>query len=594
MERICHACSSPPLRDGNDQPIKMLRCSRCKNAWYHNVKCQRNHYKKHKEKCHLDATKETEDKRKEEQLKYRCEVRKNHGKSMIASTDIPEGTRICCPLGGGGGGGHDSSSTSNIGDQGFQSIVPPVLVASDRQSRCSVCFQSLTTILQIGNIFNYCSMRCKQKGGTFDSKLMQCFEYSSVVSKSRAEQICTPVTILVFRILSLLHSEEIMAVSVLSKRKARQAMDQLTANDNNDDNDEDMILNLSDDELKYRQHVARNALLLYHNTHEVSEHMFTVDQVITITSQIIYNGFSITNGEQQTIGTGLYTSVSIINHSCMPNLVQTFAYGNEGETPTLLLTSCESISKNDECFIAYTNVLDVYEKRRDFLRREYKFLCDCYRCTQSISRRKNQQTAFVEKESIGIEKDYDSMSEVLFCSTKNCNEYCFDYRIPKCCKNCRCENAFHVSLTQREEGMNIISQRDKKSSKYSDRMENARESLKLICHKKSWYNIESGEILVDCLLTQIGYHDDDYDRRICSKALSILEEIESNIPIELNHTMLRLVNGFKIGKLLLYLDHDPRRAIVRLQGVRSRLLLYYPKEHEIIRLVDESLMSAYT
>ena len=142
--------------------------------------------------------------------------------------------------------------------------------------------------------------------------------------------------------------------------------------------------------------------------------------------------------------------------------------------------------------------------------------------------------------------------------------------------------------------MNIISQRDKKSSKYSDRMENARESLKLICHKKSWYNIESGEILVDCLLTQIGYHDDDYDRRICSKALSILEEIESNIPIELNHTMLRLVNGFKIGKLLLYLDHDPRRAIVRLQGVRSRLLLYYPKEHEIIRLVDESLMSAYT
>ena len=44
--KICNGCDQPP-HPGKD----LLNCNRCKNAWYHDEKCQRDHFPKHKSQC---------------------------------------------------------------------------------------------------------------------------------------------------------------------------------------------------------------------------------------------------------------------------------------------------------------------------------------------------------------------------------------------------------------------------------------------------------------------------------------------------------------------------------------------------------------
>jgi hypothetical protein len=50
-DRTCDACGKPPT--GNQ---KLLSCSRCKKAWYHDRDCQQAHFKKHKLVCKQLAT----------------------------------------------------------------------------------------------------------------------------------------------------------------------------------------------------------------------------------------------------------------------------------------------------------------------------------------------------------------------------------------------------------------------------------------------------------------------------------------------------------------------------------------------------------
>ena len=100
IPRKCDACQKPPYKDDQNKPIKMLRCSRCQNAWYHDATCQRKHYKIHKHNCRLSKPSLSSSNgvsiSKSSQLssQYRCENRSNHGKCMIANQALQTGTRI--------------------------------------------------------------------------------------------------------------------------------------------------------------------------------------------------------------------------------------------------------------------------------------------------------------------------------------------------------------------------------------------------------------------------------------------------------------------------------------------------------------------
>lgn len=76
------------------------------------------------------------------------------------------------------------------------------------------------------------------------------------------------------------------------------------------------------------------------------------------------------------IGYGLYLDATIYNHSCFPTCHTLF----NGIVLTIR-TICEQ--SNDEWTINYTDLLEPYSIRQEFLREHYYFTCQCKRCLNS-------------------------------------------------------------------------------------------------------------------------------------------------------------------------------------------------------------------
>ncbi|EOA98398.1 SET and MYND domain-containing protein 3, partial [Anas platyrhynchos] len=91
-------------------------------------------------------------------------------------------------------------------------------------------------------------------------------------------------------------------------------------------------------------------------------------------SQVTCNCFTISNGEMQDVGVGLYPSMSLLNHSCDPNCVIIF------EGYQLLLRSVREIQIGEELTISYIESLMPTSERQKQLMRQYCFECDCHLC----------------------------------------------------------------------------------------------------------------------------------------------------------------------------------------------------------------------
>ncbi|RIA92052.1 hypothetical protein C1645_765986 [Glomus cerebriforme] len=86
------------------------------------------------------------------------------------------------------------------------------------------------------------------------------------------------------------------------------------------------------------------------------------------------NSFSILDGEMIPNGVAVYPNVSLINHSCRPNCIVTF------EKSKMMIRCIESIMKDQEITINYTDLSQPGEERRKELRDRYFFLCQCELC----------------------------------------------------------------------------------------------------------------------------------------------------------------------------------------------------------------------
>ncbi|XP_014304012.2 histone-lysine N-methyltransferase SMYD3-like [Myotis lucifugus] len=91
-------------------------------------------------------------------------------------------------------------------------------------------------------------------------------------------------------------------------------------------------------------------------------------------AQLICNSFTICNAEMQEVGVGLYPSMSLLNHSCDPNCSIVF------NGPHLLLRAVRDIQAGEELTICYLDMLMTSAERRQQLRDQYCFDCDCARC----------------------------------------------------------------------------------------------------------------------------------------------------------------------------------------------------------------------
>ncbi|XP_029449811.1 histone-lysine N-methyltransferase SMYD3 [Rhinatrema bivittatum] len=91
-------------------------------------------------------------------------------------------------------------------------------------------------------------------------------------------------------------------------------------------------------------------------------------------AKVTCNSFTISDGEMQEVGVGLYPSMSLLNHSCDPNCVIVF------EGRCLLLRTIREIQLGEELTISYIDVMMPTADRQIQLKRQYCFECTCNRC----------------------------------------------------------------------------------------------------------------------------------------------------------------------------------------------------------------------
>lgn len=74
------------------------------------------------------------------------------------------------------------------------------------------------------------------------------------------------------------------------------------------------------------------------------------------------------------IGTALYVAASVFDHSCVPNAAPVFV-GNR-----ITVRAMKHVKDGEKVVINYVDLKMPYGKRREALRSQYYFDCDCIRC----------------------------------------------------------------------------------------------------------------------------------------------------------------------------------------------------------------------
>nr|XP_061820345.1 histone-lysine N-methyltransferase SMYD3-like isoform X1 [Nerophis lumbriciformis]XP_061820346.1 histone-lysine N-methyltransferase SMYD3-like isoform X1 [Nerophis lumbriciformis] len=97
-------------------------------------------------------------------------------------------------------------------------------------------------------------------------------------------------------------------------------------------------------------------------------------QLLDLIAKVTCNCFTISDGELQEIGVGLYPSLSLLNHDCRPNCVMVF------EGAKIHLRAIQDIKPEEELTISYIETLLLTEERQKQLEDQYHFTCRCQKC----------------------------------------------------------------------------------------------------------------------------------------------------------------------------------------------------------------------
>ena len=484
--------------------------------------------------------------------------RPNRGRCMIANRNLSKGTRIVS--------GDDSS---------FQPMVAPVLMASAQSTRCAYCFARLSQnasdasascvldgpppqMRPLCHYFcsNRCMNHCKDRAQEEEMAAYQFVHRQSQQQVGRASKGATirPTALLLFRLIC--YMIETANHDCLSDLESH-----IDARKDSDGDKDEMNF------IKTTAMVAKGMFMCsklagtVQNTGMVSQILKDDYFLQSAVSKIATNAFTICDGEGSSLGFGLYPAAAVINHSCEPNLVQTFRYGgSEGRPPTLLLTTLRSVVDRDELCIAYTDITAPTHRRRETLLKGYKFMCRCIRCEDAASGGGNE--GIIAK----VQKRLVAFSIV--------------------------ERAMATN------GNNVASDAGTGSPQSSyptvEELQTSYRSIKECCAKNSYYFQEAGEALVQSLLDRVGEaQSEGQQRELCFQALSVLEELELEKNKDERCAILcplpSLVRRYKIAKLQLFLVHDPRPSLMMLQDVHSELLVYFPRDHELIRDLESTM-----
>lgn len=120
-----------------------------------------------------------------------------------------------------------------------------------------------------------------------------------------------------------------------------------------------------------------SALQLFLRANDQSDETFMAPDpdLLCLLAKVTCNCFTISDGELQEVGVGLYPSMSLLNHDCQPNCVMIF------EGKTLYLRAIKDIQPQEELTISYTDALAPSVERRKQLEQQYHFHCTCQLCS---------------------------------------------------------------------------------------------------------------------------------------------------------------------------------------------------------------------
>ena len=290
---------------------------------------------------------------------------------MIANGPLAVGTRL-------------SDNAASGRSNSFKPIVSPVLMAAKRDARCAHCFGTLP---DDSNFFldgpppgmrpllhRFCSSRCmalcKDMAQEEEIAATQMVRQSGAYSKSPAS--VGPAALLLYRLVRHMITQNEDSLSELESHIDSPHTAQ----------DEREFLKSTAAVAKY---LAICSEFAQSPSHNIASQVLDTNYLEAAAFKISTNSFTICDGEGASLGIGLYPSAAVVNHSCSPNLVQTFQYGSEGMHPSLLLTVCRSTANGEELCIAYTDTTAPSDIRNDALRKGYKFTCTCHRCEDLAS-----------------------------------------------------------------------------------------------------------------------------------------------------------------------------------------------------------------
>lgn len=104
---------------------------------------------------------------------------------------------------------------------------------------------------------------------------------------------------------------------------------------------------------------------------------FTSKELVSSFGKVVINCLKISNYDMsENLGTGIYLSISKLDHSCAPNCVVVFD-GIKADVRVIKGFASEAP------VISYASLLSIRDDRQKFLKENYYFTCVCSRCIKS-------------------------------------------------------------------------------------------------------------------------------------------------------------------------------------------------------------------
>jgi SET domain/MYND finger len=652
LQQFCSTCGLAPWTkpDGTVAPLK--RCSRCQNAWYHDLECQRRHFQQHKHVCRKaveaakTATISTATTAMAPIQLYYIEARPGRGNCLVAGSTISVGQRVEPPLLSTTIPRNESFHSSNtaINNNLFWSpLVPPVLHEAQRATSCAYCFRTLSSTSSINpcrfdtvqRIPKYqvlfCSTACRETGRNVgfqqeEQAVRHLFDHSSSPPRRPGgpPQIFS-TAILLYRILVALereqqqqHQQSSFATMSLSSSSLssetgvtlRQLLDRMQSMSL------DKLLSqsstrttLDDDDggAEEEEEKEQRSANVHHTQAVVATVMAMIEPFRTTTTG--HNSFWNNNSISMEYLMDLVTKIKLNGFSICNG--ESVALG-VGIFPTL------PSSMNHSC---YPNVLPTFSYgipnqvpqlilTACQVIQPHQELCISYidhACPRTLRRRR-------------LQRDY-----FFFCHCEVCHNEDHELRLiglkgPSDPQRLKQLVSYNATTNKAVCSISV------------EKLEATYQAMNEICYRDSWYVQESGERLVQGLLDRLSLNADDPSPAY--RALSVLEDllrlktrtttINGRVPkaiqakedspssrsvtaittnslssakappriLPKTNILRQSILTYKAAKLRLFLSPDTRQAMGELHQVQASLSPYYPENHELMTGLRECMAQA--